>query len=84
MNKIQTAEMRFLRKVKGGTRLNKIRNEDIRAELNVYSINERFTDYRNKWKDHINRMYDHRLPKQIRKYKPKRKRDVGRPMKIWD
>jgi hypothetical protein len=26
-------------------------------------------------------MEDHRLPKQIRKYKPKGKRDVDRPMK---
>jgi hypothetical protein len=31
MNKIQTAEMRFLRKVKGCTRLDRIINEDIRA-----------------------------------------------------
>jgi hypothetical protein len=28
-------------------------------------------------------MEDHRLPKQIRKYKPKGKRDVDRPMKRW-
>jgi hypothetical protein len=42
VNKIQTAEMRLLRKVKGCTRLDRIRNnEDIRAELNIYSINER-------------------------------------------
>jgi hypothetical protein len=47
----------------------------------MYGINER--DDRNRWKDHINRMEDHRLPKQIMKYKPKGKRDVGRPMKRW-
>jgi hypothetical protein len=41
VNKIQTAEKRLLRKVKGCTRLDRIRNEDIRAELNIYSINER-------------------------------------------
>jgi hypothetical protein len=67
MNKIQTAEMWFLRKVRGCTRLDRICNEDIRAELNIYIINERIMDYRNRWKDHINRMEDHRLPKLIRK-----------------
>jgi hypothetical protein len=37
MNKIQTAEMLFLRKVKLCTRLDRIRNENIRTELNIYS-----------------------------------------------
>jgi hypothetical protein len=50
--------------------LNRMRNEDIKAELNVCSITERITDYRNRWKDHINRIEDHRLPKQMRKHKP--------------
>jgi hypothetical protein len=36
MNKLQTPEMRFLRKVKGSARLDRIRNGDIRAELNIY------------------------------------------------
>jgi hypothetical protein len=48
------------------------------------SVNERITYYRKRWKDHINRMEGYRLPKQIRKYKPKGKRDVDRPMKRWD
>jgi hypothetical protein len=65
-------------------RLDRICNKDKRAELNIYSINEKITDYQNRWKDHINRMEDHRLLKQIRKYKPKGKRDVGRPMKRCD
>jgi hypothetical protein len=41
MQKPQAAEMRFLRSVKGCTRLDKIRNEDIRKELGVFSINDR-------------------------------------------
>jgi electron transfer flavoprotein alpha/beta subunit len=48
INKIQTAEMRFLRKAKECTRLDRIRNEDIGAELNNCSINERITDYQNR------------------------------------
>jgi hypothetical protein len=48
MNKIQTAEMRFLRKVKGCTGLDIIINEDIRADLNIYNINESITGCRNR------------------------------------
>jgi hypothetical protein len=33
---LQAAEMRFLRRVKGCTRADRIRNVDIRAELNIY------------------------------------------------
>jgi hypothetical protein len=40
-DKIQAAEMRFLRRVKGCTRADRIRNIDIRAELNIYNINNR-------------------------------------------
>jgi hypothetical protein len=36
MNKIQTAEMRFLRKVKGCVRLDRIRNDGIRADRIKY------------------------------------------------
>jgi hypothetical protein len=35
-DKIQAAEMRFLRRVKGCTRADRIRNVDIRAELYIY------------------------------------------------
>jgi hypothetical protein len=66
MNKIQTAEMRFLRKVKGCTGLDIIIKEDIRADLNIYRLSKQI-------EDHINRMEDHRLLKQSRKCKPKGK-----------
>jgi hypothetical protein len=36
MQKLQAAEMRLLRSVKGRTRLDKIRNEDVRKELGVF------------------------------------------------
>lgn len=84
VKKIQTAEMRFLRRVQGCTLLDKIRNEDIRAELNVYHLGERVAKYRRKWKDHIQRMEEYRLPKIIREYKPRGNRNVGRPLKRWE
>jgi hypothetical protein len=39
--RIQTAEMKYLRKVKRCTRLDQIRNEDIRNELGVSPLREK-------------------------------------------
>jgi hypothetical protein len=47
-NKIQAAEIKFLQKVKGCTRLDKPQNEDIRRELK-FSLNNRILEYRHDW-----------------------------------
>jgi hypothetical protein len=51
--RIQAAEMKYLRTVKGCTRLDQIRNEDIRNELGISPLSENITEYRNKWKAHL-------------------------------
>jgi hypothetical protein len=33
------------------------------------------------WKEHVDRMSSHRIPKIILKYQPKGKRKLGRPLK---
>ncbi|KAJ4438429.1 hypothetical protein ANN_14374 [Periplaneta americana] len=83
-SKLQAAEMRFLRRVKGCTRRDLIRNEDIRKELNIYNINDKVEDYKGKWKEHLSRMDNERIPALIQQYQPKGKRDVGRPRKRWN
>jgi hypothetical protein len=55
--KLQAAEMRFLKSVKGRTRLDKIRNEDIKKELGVFSINDTMRIYRQDWLEHVERMF---------------------------
>jgi hypothetical protein len=55
-DKIQAAEMRFVRRVKGCTRADRIRNVEIRAELNIYNINNRSEENKQKWKQHRDRM----------------------------
>jgi hypothetical protein len=40
-NRIQAAEMKYLRTVKGFTTLDKIRNEDIRSELGISPLSEK-------------------------------------------
>jgi hypothetical protein len=42
-SRIQASEMRFLRSVKGCTREDKIRNEEIREELRIYNISEKIS-----------------------------------------
>jgi hypothetical protein len=61
-DKTQAALMRFLGRVKGCTRADRIRNVDIRAELNTYNNNNRLEENREKWKQHIDRMTETRIP----------------------
>jgi hypothetical protein len=51
--------MKYLRTVKGCTRLDQIRNEDIRNELGISPLSQKVTEYRNKWKAHLRRTYPH-------------------------
>ncbi|PSN34078.1 hypothetical protein C0J52_25609 [Blattella germanica] len=53
INKIEESEMRFLRAVKGCTRLDKIRSADIRTELKITeSAVDKVQKYKTKWKTH--------------------------------
>lgn len=74
--------MKFLRKTEGCALRDRIRNEDIRAELNIYSMNDRIKQGRIKWKQHVERMEESRITKQI-KYKPQGRHAVGRPRRRW-
>jgi hypothetical protein len=81
--RIQSTEMNFLRKTKGCSKLDRITNEMIRTELNIYSVNDTVEQYHNNWFQHINRMQDTILPKRSLQYRPSGKRDIGRPKKRW-
>jgi hypothetical protein len=63
MSKIQATEMRYLRSVKGCTKLDHTKNEDIRKELNTDSMQYKIENYRKKWIEHLDRMSDERIPK---------------------
>lgn len=80
---IQAAEMRFLRSVKGCTRTDRLRNVEIREELEIFNVNDKIEEYRHNWRQHITRMKEERIPKIILNYHPRGRRDVGRPKKRW-
>ena len=83
MTRLEAAEMRFLRGVKGYTRLDKIRSEVIRKELEISGIQDVKSKYKQNWFNHLERMDNTRLPKHARNYKPRGRRDRGRPRKRW-
>ena len=63
MTRLEAAEMRFLRNVKGYTRLDKIRKEVIRKELKISGIKDVKSKYKQNWINHLERMDNTRLPK---------------------
>ena len=83
MTRLQAAELRFLRNVKGYTRLDKIRSEVIRKELEISGIQDVRSKYKQNWINHLEKMDNTRLPKHALNYKPKERRDRGRPRKRW-
>ena len=83
MARLEGAEMRFVRSIKGYTRLYKIRSEVISKELKISGIQDVRAKYKQNWINHLERMDNTRLPKYALKYKPRGRRDRGRPWKIW-
>jgi hypothetical protein len=79
MTHLEAAEMRFLRSVKGYTRLDKIRSEVIRKEIEISGIQEVSTRHKQNWINHLERMDNIRLPKHAFNYQPRGIRDCGRP-----
>ena len=81
MNRLEAAELRFLRTVTGCTRLDEIRNEIIRKELEIPGIQDVRTKCKQNWINHLERMDNNRLSKHALNYKPRRRTHRGRPRK---
>ena len=75
--------MRVLRIIKGVTRMDKLRNENIRKELGILNIEDFIEQGQLRWYGHIKRMDENRLPRKFFEYTPKRPRPVGRPRVRW-
>jgi hypothetical protein len=75
--------MRFLRPMAGYTLWNKKISADIRVQLGIFNINDKLRQYKINWREHIHRMDDNRLPKNVN-YKPEGRRNIGRPRTRWE
>jgi hypothetical protein len=83
-SKIQTLEMRFLRKVVGKTRRDKIRNETIRRNLVVPPLQIKIEESQLRWKGHVLRMGEERIARKVFEAKVQGRRPVGRPRQTWE
>jgi len=83
MTRLEAADMRSLRSVTGYTRLDKIRSEVIRKELEISGIQDVRLKYKQNWINRLKRMDNTRLPKHALNYKHRGRRDRGRPRKRW-
>jgi hypothetical protein len=72
--KTETAEMRFLRHVAGYTRRDEISDLTIHSELQIFNINDKITDKKKEWHDHIQQMDPYRTVCKADEHKPTRHR----------
>jgi hypothetical protein len=79
--RITANEMKFLRRATGYTKLDKRRNTEILWEFKVNSVLEHTDQYRNNWKQHVQRMDRSRIPREMMTYCLKDKRSLERPLK---
>src|SRR6185436_1099244 len=83
-SKIQAAEMRYLRRVEGITKMDKIRNEKIRNNLNIESIHNSVDKKQIAWYGHLVRMPEENQTKQAFNARFAGKKKRGRPTKTWE
>ena len=67
---IQSAEMKLVRYERECTKADKIRNDTLKSDLNVFTINHKMEENEMKLKDYVNRRVESRLLKKIMNYRP--------------
>ena len=81
--RLEAAQMKFLRHLLGITKLDKEKNQSIRQKTGAENIVKEIKQYQEKWLQHVQRMDTNRLPKHALQYKPNGRRNIGRPRKRW-
>ena len=61
----------------------KEKTQCIRQKTGAQNIVQEIKQYQEKCLKHVQRMDTNRLPKQALQYKPKGRRNIGRPRKRW-
>jgi Reverse transcriptase (RNA-dependent DNA polymerase) len=82
-SKIQAVEMKYLRGVKGISRRDRIRNMDIREELQIEPIHEYIQKKQLNWWGHVQRMSGKIPTKKIWETRIRTRRGPGRPRATW-
>ena len=69
--RLEAAQMKFLRHLLGITKLDKEKNHCIKGKTGAENIVKEIKQYQEKWLQHIQRMGTNRIPKQALQYKAK-------------
>ena len=75
--RLEAAQMKFLRHLLGITKLDKEKNQCIRGKTGAQNIVKGIKQYQKKWLQHVQRMDRNRILKQALRYRPKGQRNVG-------
>ena len=82
--KLQAAEMKYLRRVAGFSLLDKIRNDTIRNKLEMESARTYLQRAQLRWWGHLNRLPRDRQVRRVWEARKPGKRRRGRPRREWD
>jgi len=83
--RLEAAQMKFLRHLLGITKLDKEENQCIRGKNGSieHTVVEEIKQYQGKWLQRVQRMDRNRLPRQALKYRPEGRRNIVRAKKRW-
>ena len=82
--RLETAQMKFLRHLLGITELDHEKSQCIRQKKpGAQNLVKEIRQYQKKWLQHVQRMDTNRIPKQALQYRPRGRRNRGRPRKSW-
>ena len=73
--------MKYMRRTAGYIWTDYRTSAQIAKELKITTILDKLLEYKRNWKQHVNRMPCHRLPRVMKHYSPTGRRNHGRPLK---
>ena len=80
---LEATQMKSLRRLLGIIKSDKEKNQCNRGKTGAQNIVKEIKQHQKKWLQHVQRMDRNRIPKQTLQYRPKGRRNLGRPKKRW-
>ena len=84
VSRLLACEVMCLRRIERVTKLNRVRNEDIRESLGQVTMVDMMKERQKRWKEKLEGLDDGRLIKQVYEGDVHWRRPRGRPMRRWD